>query len=219
MLWGTEWASPGEDCARETSEGEEPLERQSWLGCTAGSSLITSRLPRAAGQEPSPTVGFARSISRHSGWESSLAASFQKSNILAMLWRNPASYRNLDCPFEAKGEGRLGQRIIETSNMWRCFVSFCFVLQICQPDCWKLTVQDACPTPSSAPAAAHVCSGEWLSSSMIHVWSKLNRLEPGTQVLVFSVFTFWLKYEWYGTLSRCWSKPDPEIQQKKCFAV
>lgn len=34
MLWGTEWASPGEDCARETSEGEEPLECQSWLGCT-----------------------------------------------------------------------------------------------------------------------------------------------------------------------------------------
>ena len=54
-LWGTEWASLGEDCARETSEGEEPLERQSCLGCSAGSSLITSRLPRAAGQEPSPT--------------------------------------------------------------------------------------------------------------------------------------------------------------------
>ena len=34
-LRGTEWASPGEDCTRETSEGEEPLESQSWLGCTA----------------------------------------------------------------------------------------------------------------------------------------------------------------------------------------
>lgn len=99
-LRGSEWASPGEDCARETSEGQEPLERQSWLGCTAGRFLITSRLPRAADQKPSPTcfggggikqpvaLHFARSISGHSeglAENPPRLASFQKSNILAML--------------------------------------------------------------------------------------------------------------------------------------
>ena len=99
-LQGSEWASPGVDCARETSEGEEPLERQSWLGCTASRFPITSRLPWAAGQEPSPTcfggggikqpvaLHFARSISGHSeglAENPPRLASFQKSNILAML--------------------------------------------------------------------------------------------------------------------------------------
>lgn len=97
---GTKWASPGEDGATETSEGEEPLERQSWLGCTASRFLITSRLPRAADQKPSPTcfggggikqpvaLHFALSISGHSeglAENPPRLASFQKSNILAML--------------------------------------------------------------------------------------------------------------------------------------
>lgn len=59
----------------------------------------------------------------------------------------------------------------------------------------SLTVQDACPSPASAPAAAHVCCGEWPLSLRCPCMKQPDEAEPGIHVFVFRVIAFWFEYD------------------------
>lgn len=74
------------------------------------------------------------------------------------------------------------------------FLLFCFyrfISKIVE----SVTVRDACPSPASAPAAPHLCSGEWLHTICYPCMKQPNEVQTGTHVFVLNVFAFWLKYD------------------------
>ena len=95
-----------------------------------------------------------------------------------------------------------------------CFYLFCFYRFISKT-VESLTVRDARPTPSSAPAAAHVCSGEWFLILCHPSIKQPNEVEPGIHVFVSHVSAFWPKYDMvsFPGAGVSQSQPEPEVGQ------
>lgn len=80
-----------------------------------------------------------------------------------------------------------------------CMIMFCFYLlcfyRFVSKTVESLTVRDARPSPSSAPAATHVCPGEWFLILCQPSIKQPNEADPGIHVFVSHAFAFWLKYD------------------------
>lgn len=94
---------------------------------------------------------------------------------------------------------------MKKSNTEPCFVFYRLISKTVE----SLTVQDARPSPSSAPAAAHVCCGEWFLALHYSCMKQPNEAEPGTHVFV--LMSLHSGLHMIGELSRCWGEPEPGL--------